>query len=38
MFLVDISEFPPHREVEFSIELVPRDALASKENYRMSTP
>lgn len=34
----DISKLPPHREVDFSIELVPREALTSKEPYRMSTP
>lgn len=29
---------PPHREVEFSIELVPGTTPASKAPYRMSTP
>ncbi|MCY6488055.1 hypothetical protein, partial [Actinobacillus pleuropneumoniae] len=38
LFPKDISEFPPHREVEFSIELAPREASTSKEPYRMSTP
>ncbi len=38
VFPEDISEFPPHREVEFSIELVPGATLTSKEPYRMSTP
>lgn len=38
MFLEDISEFPPHREVDASIELVPREARAWKASYRMGTP
>lgn len=38
VFLEDIIEFPPHREVEFSIQLVPCTALVSKAPYRMSTP
>ena len=29
---------PPHREVEFSIELVPGATPASKAPYRMNTP
>eukprot|EP00253_Pinus_taeda_P023496 PITA_23496 len=33
----DISEFPPHKEVYFSIELFPGATLASKSPYRMST-
>ena len=33
-----MTEFPPHREVDVSIELVPEAALASKEPYKMSTP
>eukprot|EP00253_Pinus_taeda_P022505 PITA_22505 len=33
----DISEFPPHREVDFSIELVPGETPTSKPPYRMST-
>lgn len=37
MFLVYISEFRPHREVEFYIDLVPREEMASKETYRMNT-
>ena len=37
VFLEDITEFPPHRKVYFSIELVPRAAPASKAPYRMST-
>eukprot|EP00253_Pinus_taeda_P017427 PITA_17427 len=44
IFLVHISsdkeipKLPPHREVEFSIELVPRATPTSKEPYRMSPP
>jgi len=37
VFLAYILEFPPHREVDFSIELVPEEALESKEIWRMST-
>ena len=37
-FPVEIPELPPHREVDFSIELVPGAALASKAPYRMITP
>lgn len=37
MFLVDIQEFPPHRVVDFSIELIPSVALASKTPYKMRT-
>jgi len=35
VFLEDISEFPPHREVYFSIELVPGESSTSKAPYRM---
>ena len=38
VFPEDISELPPHKEVEFSTELVPGAAPASKVPYRMSTP
>ena len=38
VFPKDILELPPHMEVEFSIELVPGAAPASKAPYRMSTP
>jgi len=38
VFPEDITEFPPHREVEFSTELVSRAAPTSKEPYGMSTP
>jgi len=38
VFPEDITEFPPHREVDFSIELVSGEAPASKSPYMMSTP
>ena len=38
VFLEDILELPPHREVYVSIELVPGAAPTSKAPYRMSTP
>ena len=38
VFPEDITKLPPHREVYFSIELVPGEAPASKAPYRMSTP
>ena len=38
VFPAEISEFPPHREVDFSIELVPSATPTSKAPYRMSTP
>ena len=38
MFLIDILELSPHREVEFSIEFVPGVAPTSKIPYGMSTP
>ena len=38
MFPVEIPELPLHKEVDFSINLVPRAAPASKAHYRMSTP
>lgn len=38
VFPIDISEFPPHKEVYFSIELVLREAPVSKEPYRISKP
>jgi hypothetical protein len=34
----EILGFPPKREIDFSIDLVPRVALVSKTPYRMSTP
>eukprot|EP00253_Pinus_taeda_P001566 PITA_01566 len=34
----EIQNFPLHKEVDFSIELVPRVAPASKAPYKMSTP
>ena len=38
VFCEDILEFPPHREVEFSMELVPGEAPASKSPYKIRTP
>ena len=38
MFLEDILEFPPHREVEISIQLVPGIAPTRKALYKISTP
>jgi len=38
VFLVGILELPPHREVGFFIELVPRATPTSKEPCRMSSP
>jgi len=38
VFPIEISELPPHREVDFSIELVTEAAPTSKAPYRMSTP
>ena len=37
MFLAKILEFPPHREMEYSIDLVPRVASVSDAPYKMST-
>ena len=37
VFPEDITEFPPHREVQFSIDSVPGATPASKSTYRMST-
>jgi len=38
VFPGEILEFLPHREVDFSIELVPGETATSKTPYRMSTP
>jgi len=38
VFPEDITKLPPHTEVDFFIELVPRETPASKAPYRMSTP
>ena len=38
MLLAKILDFLPHREVEFSIELIPGVAPAPKAPYRMRTP
>jgi hypothetical protein len=34
----EIPGFPPKREIDFSIDLVPGASLVSKTPYRMSTP
>ena len=36
MFLDDINELPPERDVEFSIDLVPGTSRVSMAPYRMS--
>jgi hypothetical protein len=33
----EIQDFPPRRDIDFSIELIPRDSLVSKETYIMNT-
>ena len=38
VFPVDISDFPNHKELDFSIELVLGENPTSKEPYMMSTP
>jgi len=38
VFPANISKIPPHSEVDFSTELVRREAPSSKATYRMSTP
>jgi len=38
VFPTNISDFPPHREVEFSIELVQGETPPLKTPYKMSTP
>ena len=38
VFSTEIPEFPLHREVYFSIELMPEAALTYKALYRMSAP
>ena len=38
VFLVEIHGIPPPREIDFSIEFIPRSAPASKVPYRMSIP
>jgi hypothetical protein len=34
----EIPGLPPKRDIDFSIDLVPRVSLVSKSPYRMSTP
>ena len=38
LFLEDITELPPHREVDIYIELILGETPESKSPYRMSTP
>ena len=38
VFLDEIPGIPPKRDIDFTIELVPRVAPVSKTSYRMSTP
>ena len=38
VFLDEILGLPPKRDIDFTIELVPRAAPVSKTPYRMSTP
>jgi hypothetical protein len=38
MFVDEIPELPPRREIDFSINLLPRSTPISKEPYRMSLP
>ena len=38
VFPDEIPGLPPKRDIDFTIELVPREALVSKAPYRMSTP
>lgn len=38
MFPAEISEMPPHKEVEFSIELMLGETPTSKAPYMMRTP
>jgi hypothetical protein len=35
---IEISGLPPKRDIDFSINLMPREAPVSKNPYRMSTP
>jgi hypothetical protein len=38
MFVDEILELPPRREIDFSIDLLPGSAPISKTPYRMSLP
>ena len=38
LFLDEILGLPPKRDIDFTIELVPGEALVSKTPYRMSMP
>ena len=38
VFLDEIPGLPPKRDIDFTIELVPRAALVSKKPHNMTTP
>ena len=38
VFPVEVPGLPPNRDIDFTIELVPRVAPVSRAPYRMSTP
>ena len=38
VFSDEVPRLPPKRDIDFTIELVPRAAPLSREPYRMSTP
>ena len=38
VFLEEVLGLPPRRDIDFSIELAPREVLVSRTTYRMSTP
>jgi len=38
VFPTNILDFPPHRKVNFSIELVPGEITTSKAPYKLRTP
>jgi len=38
VFVEEIPELPPRREIYFSIDVLPGSSLVSKAHYRMSVP
>jgi hypothetical protein len=38
VFLDEVTRLPPKRDIDFSIDIVPRSTPMSKNPYRMSTP
>jgi hypothetical protein len=38
VFLEEVPSLPLRRDIEFSIEISPREVLVSRKPYRMSTP